>query len=136
MAMQFVENGGRLIILASSGAGTPLHSGLCASQTSYRATVNQSTAQCQESAEEEKFTSLVSHELSATYNYQVGDTSKLFGLGDGTLYAHYLAQNGTTLFSGSVLITSVSDNQGARGSVETQDISLTNNGSPAVGFGI
>ena len=133
--MQFVQNGGRLIIYTSSGS-SPLHSGLCASQTSYSASTSLSEGQCQESAESEKFVSQVSHTLSGTYNYLIVDTAKLMGLGDGVLYAVYLSGNGTTLFAGDVIITSVDDQQGARGTIETQSITLVNSGSPVTGFGV
>jgi len=135
MAIQFVSTGGRLVFKDSAG-GSTLFDGLCGTQTSYRASSNFSTAQCQESAEEEKFLSLVTHEVSGTYNYDTTDTSNVFGVGDGTVYAIYLTQNGTTLFAGSVLVSNVEDNQGSRGTAETMSITASNNGSPTVGFGV
>lgn len=135
MGIQFIGTGGRLVIFSASG-GTTLNDGLCAQNTSYRVTVSKQTAQCQESAEEEVFTSLVSHELSGTYNYQTNDTTMLFGIGSDNAWANYYTQNGTTLFSGTVQATAVDDSQGGRGTVETMSVTLRNNGSPTVGFGV
>lgn len=134
MAQQFIVSGGRLVFKDSAG-GSVLFDGLCGSQTSYRANTNISTSQCQESSEEEKFVSLITHEVSGTYNYQTDDTSGVFGVGINA-YAVYLSQTATTLFAGSVIVTSVDDSQGGHGTVEQMSITATNNGTPDVGFGV
>jgi len=135
LSIQFIQTGGRLVFKDSAG-GSTLFDGLCGSQTSYRANTSMQTAQCQESAEEEKFTSLVTHEVSGTYNYQTDDTTSVFAVGSSSAYAIYLSQNGTTLFAGSVLVTNVEDSQGGRGTPETVSITAANNGSPTTGFGV
>lgn len=132
MALQFVSNSGRLILYATSG-GAVLHSGLCETNTSYRVNVSQTTAQCRESASSEVFESEVTHELSATVNLSTSDTTGLMGLTSSKAYAVFLTQGGTTIFAGSVAITSVSNNSGTRGSVESQDISMRNDGVPTTG---
>lgn len=134
MAIQFVSTSGRLTFLATAG-GASLFGGLCQNNVSYRASTNLSTAQCAEDAEEQKFVSLITHEVSGTFNYQVADTDSVFNVGTDA-FAVYLSQNGTTLFAGSVIVTSVEDSQGNRGSAETVSISATNNGSPSVGFAV
>jgi len=132
MSIQFVSTSGRLTIKDTSG-GSVLFDGTCGTNTSYRASSSQTTAQCQDSAEEEVFTSVVTHELSGTYNYQTDDTTSVLGLTNTSKYAVYLSQNGTTLFAGTVLLTSAEDSQGSRGTPETVSISARNSGTPTTG---
>jgi hypothetical protein len=135
MATQWVQNGSRLVLKATAGGAT-VFDGTCGTQINYRANTTISEAQCQESANAEKFVSLINHEISGTFNYQVTDTDSVIGVGSSAVYGIVKTQNGTTIFAGSVLVTNVEDAQGAHGTQETMSITLTNDGAPDVGFGV
>jgi hypothetical protein len=132
MAKAFVKSGGRLII-KSSAAGSTLFDG-CSTNVTYKATAQVTDSQCQGEIVPEKHISSVSHEITGAFVLLLSDTAGGLGVITQNCYAVYLNQNGTTLFAGSVISSSMGDNQGNQGSAESMDISLVSDGTPDTGW--